>query len=203
MCIINNIAGRSAYHILIHSKQPRKSKLFACIYIQYFIIQKSLLCFSPSYLYIALCCCCMFWFFNNVSQAVMDNIWYSSATLAAALKMSLRHYHISLRAGILPWFCTSESLFFAMPALSSFPCLPHPFNLCWELRPSHALTPPPSKKKTKKPQHIWSDWFLNKGFKMMQLLWLDVAFVIDADASALLLASHVSYPAKKEGRSCN
>lgn len=150
MCIINIIAGWSAYHILIHSKQPRKSKLFACIYIQYFIIQKSLLCFSPSYLYIALCCCCMFWFFNNVSQAVMDNIWYSSATHAAALKMSLRHYHISLRAGVLPWFCTSESLFFAMPALSSFPCLPHPFNLCWELRPSHALTPPPSKKKNKK-----------------------------------------------------
>lgn len=124
----------------------------------------------------------------------MDNIWYSSATLAAALKMSLRHYHISLRAGILPWFCTTESLVFAMPTLSSFPCLPHPFNLCWELRPSHALTPPVKKKQ--KTQHIWSDWFLNKGFKMMQLLWLDVAFVVDADASALL-ASHVSYPAKR------
>lgn len=32
---------------------------------------------------------------------------------------------------------------------------------------------------------------------MMQLLWVDVAFVVDADASALLLASHVSYPAKR------
>lgn len=32
---------------------------------------------------------------------------------------------------------------------------------------------------------------------MMQLLWLNVAFVVDADASALFLVSNVSYPEKR------
>lgn len=41
-------------------------------------------------------------YFINLSLGTMDNIWYSSITLTAALKMSLQHHHISLRAGILP-----------------------------------------------------------------------------------------------------
>lgn len=41
-------------------------------------------------------------YFINLSLGTMDNIWYSSITLTAALKMSMQHRHISLRAGILP-----------------------------------------------------------------------------------------------------
>lgn len=41
-------------------------------------------------------------YFINLSLGTMDNIWYSSITLTAALKMSLQHHHISPRASILP-----------------------------------------------------------------------------------------------------
>lgn len=132
----------------------------------------SIFCYDPGlnlsfhffsyYFYIVLYCCVFL--FHHFSQRVMDNIWYSSITLTAALKMSLRHHHISLRASILPHPAPARaSSSLCLLSLSSLPCLPHPFNLLLGAEAlEHFFV-----FSGKKAQHIWSDQFLNKGFKMM------------------------------------
>lgn len=104
---------------------------------------KSVLWFPPPpYSYIILCCCAILFFcFINFSQGVMDNIWYSSITLAAALKMSSRHHHVSLRASILPWAAPAPRLVFAAPPLSLVSSSPFPtLSTCAaRLRPSNAF----------------------------------------------------------------
>lgn len=65
-------------------------------------------------------------YFINLSLGTMDNIWYSSITLTAALKMSMQHRHISLRAGILPSTASARasSLHRLLSLLSPLPSSP-------------------------------------------------------------------------------
>ena len=113
--IMNTIAGDLS-HTFTSSNQYSKNYVMISI----FNLIYSFILFSPS-IYISLGCflCC----FIKLSQKVMDNIWYSSITLVAALKMSFQHHLISLRAGILPHAAPvrmSSSL--CLLSLSFLPC---------------------------------------------------------------------------------
>lgn len=149
--------------------------------------------FLPFYLYVVLLLLfyllCFFFllylFFHHFffySHGVMDNIWYSSITLTAALKMSSRHHHISLRASILPHAAPASASSTLCLLSHLFLAFPHPFN-CWELRPSNALLlffffPFPSRKKS--AAHM-----IRLVFK--QRLQNDVTYFFDSMSSLLLM----------------
>lgn len=160
--IINTIASDLSHTLTSSNQYSKNYVIISILNLIYNLI------FFSSSICIFLCCflCC----FIKLSQKVMDNIWYSSITLVAALKMSFQHHLISLRASILPHAApvrASSSL--CLLSLSFLPCTLSTSACSWgplTLQPFlflffFFLFP------RRKAYCTWSDRFLNKGFKWM------------------------------------
>lgn len=103
-------------------------------------------------------------YFINLSLGTMDNIWYSSITLTAALKMSLQHHHISHRAGILPPLHQPE------PHLCISPLPSSPFST----RAESPSTPPPTHFFCDNEKSMWSNLFFKKGDLFFLKKWCNL-----------------------------